>query len=78
MFQRRYRIGVGRGFSAPTLNPCMRLSRARKDAPDKHQSRFTNQSSGGGGANTSRFPLDSSGPTTPERSICSTIRAARL
>ena len=34
--------------------------------------------SGGGGASTSRLPLDWSGPTTPAISIASIMRAARL
>ena len=33
---------------------------------------------GGGGASTSRAPLDCSGPMTPDSSICSSMRAARL
>jgi hypothetical protein len=33
---------------------------------------------GGGGAMTSRPPLDCNGPTTPLDSICSSMRAARL
>ena len=33
---------------------------------------------GGGGASTSRLPFDCNSPTTPARSISSTMRAARL
>ena len=42
------------------------------------QQQAKDQFSGGGGASTSRIPLDCKGPTTPLRSICSIMRAARL
>ena len=65
-----------RGMDRP--GPKTRQPAGQQNEHKQNGSTHGLQTSGGGGARTSREPPPETGPTTPEASICSTIRAARL
>ena len=72
----------GQCFSVLSFNgfDCLRQKRQSRQTRSQitHPFKRKTDHRGGGGANTSREPLDSGGLTTPAFSISSMMRAARL